>query len=87
MFEDFPVVYSPTRRLGKKEETKKRENGEEDLECERKSELSLAADKAHTVIDPVGGHDTEDVNGQLDGETLASLFCLHQFRMPDRCLA
>jgi len=50
----------------------------QDPASKRKPELSFAAVKAHPVIDPISSHHTEDVGGQLNAKTLASLCCFNE---------
>ncbi|KAI6773806.1 hypothetical protein HG531_000655 [Fusarium graminearum] len=49
----------------------------------REAKLGIAADEGHAVVDPVAQHDSENVDGELNGKALSTVTGLHEFRMPD----
>lgn len=82
-----PIVSDePARRLGENHDTEEGYDGEEDLQSQGKTELTVVEDVGHPVVNPVGKHYAEDVDGEFDGETTTSILGFHKLGMPDSCL-
>ena len=68
-------------------DAEKGSHGKQALQSQGEPELNRrVAHKRHAVVDPVGRHDAEDVDGQLDGqlkvEISARVFVLESFDLP-----
>lgn len=73
----------PTRGLGEEHDGEEGHDGEEDLEGKREAELRLVGHETHAVVGPVAEGDAEDVDRELDGQTLSTALGLHELGVPD----